>query len=101
MPAGRHIGGVYTQFLRSLATIRGDMTGNEARALRRGLGLSARALAVEVGTNESSIYRWEWRREREVPRMFARALRDLVHERAAQQRGDNPTNSVTPASRAK
>lgn len=101
MPGGRRIGGVYTQLFRSLATIQGDMTGNEARALRLGLGLSARALAVEIGTNESSIYRWEWRRDREVPRMFAYALQYLVQKRAGQQRGSNPTDSLPPASRAK
>jgi DNA-binding transcriptional regulator YiaG len=75
----------------------GDMTGDEARALRRGLGLSARALAIEVGTNESSVYRWEWRREREVPRMFARAVRDLVRERAARQAATMPPSDPSEA----
>jgi DNA-binding transcriptional regulator YiaG len=81
--AGRRIEGIYTRFLRSLTTIRGDMTGHEARAIRVGMGLSRRVLAEELGINESSIYRWEHRGDREVPRMYMRALRDLVRERSA------------------
>jgi predicted transcriptional regulator len=51
------------------------MTGDEARALRRQLGLSARQVAHFMGTNESSIYRWEWRHLEPVPPMYALALR--------------------------
>jgi len=55
------------------------MTGDEARTLRQGLGLSARRLAEAVGSNESSVYRWEWRREKPVPRMYELALQHLVY----------------------
>jgi DNA-binding transcriptional regulator YiaG len=73
----------------------GDMTGNEARALRLGMSLSARALALLVGTNESSIYRWEWRKQREVPRMYALALRMLVNDHASADRdADEPPPKV-------
>jgi DNA-binding transcriptional regulator YiaG len=81
--AARRIEGIYSRFLRSLTTIPGDMTGHEARAIREGMRLSRRALAQELGTNESSIYRWEKRGDREVPRMFMRALRDVLRERRA------------------
>lgn len=56
------------------------MTGDEARAIRRGLRMSARQLAEAVGTTESTIYRWELRRARFVPVMFERALRYVVIE---------------------
>jgi DNA-binding transcriptional regulator YiaG len=59
------------------------MIGHEARAIREGMRLSRRALAQQVGTNESSIYRWERRGDREVPRMYTRALRDVLCERSA------------------
>jgi DNA-binding transcriptional regulator YiaG len=81
--APRRIEGIYSRFLRSLTTIPGDMTGHEARAIREGMRLSRRALAHELGTNESSIYRWERRGDREVPRMYMRALRDVLRERSA------------------
>jgi DNA-binding transcriptional regulator YiaG len=58
----------------------GDMTGNEARTLRLGLRLSAAKLGVLIGTTESSIYRWEKRGERAVPRMYAHALKNVVRE---------------------
>ena len=58
-------------------------TGHEARTLREGMRLSRRVLAQELGINESSIYRWEHRGDREVPRMFMRALRDVLRERSA------------------
>jgi DNA-binding transcriptional regulator YiaG len=86
--AGRQIEGIYSRFLRSLTTIPGDMTGREARAIREGMRLSRRVLAQELGTNESSIYRWERRGDREVPRMYMRALRDVLRERSA--RSDDP-----------
>jgi DNA-binding transcriptional regulator YiaG len=54
------------------------MSGNEARAVRRALKLSARQIAQFVGTNESSIYRWEWRRAEAVPPMYALALRYML-----------------------
>jgi DNA-binding transcriptional regulator YiaG len=54
------------------------MTGDEARAVRRHLGLSARQVARFVGTNESSIYRWEWRGAELVPPMYAIALRYML-----------------------
>lgn len=66
------------------------MTGDEARAIRVGLGLSARQVAEECGTTESSIYRWEWRRDQAVPRMYERALRDLVREVRRRQRNAPP-----------
>ena len=68
----------------------GDMTGSEARAIRRGLRLSARALAQEIGTNESSIYRWERREHHEVPRMYAYALLYLVTLRRARDGDSSP-----------
>jgi len=61
------------------------MTGAEARAIRQSLRLSARALAQEIGTNESSIYRWERRDYHEVPRMYAYALLYLLSLRRAHQ----------------
>ena len=70
----------------------GTMSGDAARTLRQGLGMSARALAQELGTNESSVYRWEWRRERPVPKMYEYALLYLVRlrrRRAEQQLTDN------------
>jgi DNA-binding transcriptional regulator YiaG len=94
--AGRRIEGIYTRFLRSLTTIPGDMTGNEARAIRDGMRLSRRALAQELGTNESSIYRWERRGDHEVPRMYMRALRDLLRERSLRA-GDPPARPVQPS----
>jgi transcriptional regulator with XRE-family HTH domain len=57
--------------------------GHQARAVRAGMRLSRRALAQELGTNESSIYRWERRGDREVPRMYMRALRDVLRELSA------------------
>jgi len=54
------------------------MTGNEARAIRRSLGLSAREIGLVLGTNESSIYRWEWRERQYVPRYYAAALHHLL-----------------------
>lgn len=63
-----------------MLTILGVMTGDEARAVRRGLKLSARRVGEEVGSTESSIYRWEQRRGGAVPKMYERALRDLVRE---------------------
>ena len=65
------------------------MTGDEARALRQGIGFSARQVAEELGTTESTVYRFEWRRDGEVPRMYARALRDLVREVRRHARGDD------------
>jgi len=64
------------------------MTGDEARLLRHGMRLSARRVAEECGTTESSIYRWEWRGEKPVPRMYERALRDLAREYRRKERGD-------------
>lgn len=58
--------------------IRGTMTGNEARNARRGLKMSARELGEAVGVTESSIYRWEMRRERAVPLLFEHALLHVV-----------------------
>lgn len=58
--------------------VNNQMTGNEARAIRRHLGLSAPQVARFVGTNESSIYRWEWRKDQFVPPMYALALRYML-----------------------
>jgi transcriptional regulator with XRE-family HTH domain len=58
-------------------------TGHEARTLREGMRLSRRALAQELGINESSINRWERRGDRDVPRTYMRALRDVLRERSA------------------
>jgi len=68
------------------------MTGYEARALRRGIGLSARDVAEQLGTNESTVYRWEWRKDRSVPRMYAGALRDLVRLITSQRKKDDDDN---------
>jgi DNA-binding transcriptional regulator YiaG len=57
--------------------------GHQARAIRAGMRLSRRALAQELDINESSIYRWERRGDHEVPRMYMRALRDVLRERCA------------------
>lgn len=86
----RHLAQARRKQLGTLITIAGDMTGDEARAIRIGLGLSARQVAEECGTTESSIYRWEWRRDQSVPRMYERALRDLVREVRRRQRNDPP-----------
>jgi DNA-binding transcriptional regulator YiaG len=58
--------------------VNNQMTGNEARAIRRHLGLSASQLAQFMGTNSSSIYRWEWRKTEFVPPMYALALRYML-----------------------
>jgi hypothetical protein len=54
------------------------MTGDEARAIRRHLHLSARQVADFLGLNESSIYRWEWRHDDVVPPYYAIALRYML-----------------------
>lgn len=54
------------------------MTGNEARAIRRHLGLSARQVAEFLDLNESSVYRFEWRRAEFVPAWYAVALRYML-----------------------
>lgn len=54
------------------------MTGNEARAIRRSLRLSAREMGLVLGTNESSIYRWEWRKREYIPRHYAVALHHFL-----------------------
>jgi len=70
------------------------MTGDEARAVRRGLKLSARKVGEEVGTTESTIYRWEQRHEKPVPRMYERALRDLVREISERGRDNGGSRAV-------
>jgi transcriptional regulator with XRE-family HTH domain len=65
------------------------MTGDEARALRQGLRLSARELALELGVSAKAIYRWEKREQREVPRMYSYALRYVVNQRAQHKRDDD------------
>jgi DNA-binding transcriptional regulator YiaG len=72
------------------------MTGREARAIREGMRLSRRKVALELGTNESSVYRWEMRGDREVPRMYARALRDLLRERSQAGRERDRGNPELP-----
>ncbi len=61
------------------------MNGDEARAVRRGMGMSARELGELVGVDESSIYRWEKRGAGRVPRMYALALRALLYEQQHSQ----------------
>jgi len=73
------------------------MTGDEARALRRTMRMSARALAEKIGTNESSIYRWEWRRDHAVPRMYEHALRHVFWEYRRDQRQDDGDDDDGPA----
>ena len=58
------------------------MTGDEARVIRNGMRLSAAKLAVLIGTDRSTVYRFEKRGDREVPRMYAHALRNVLRERA-------------------
>jgi DNA-binding transcriptional regulator YiaG len=41
------------------ATMRQKLRGPEIRALRKGLGMSAKALAQELGVREESVSRWE------------------------------------------
>jgi DNA-binding transcriptional regulator YiaG len=62
------------------------MTGDEARAIRRHLGLSAPQVAEYVGSNESSVYRWEWRKLEYVPRYYALALRYMLELQRRQAR---------------
>ena len=62
------------------------MTGDEARALRRGLRLSARELALELGVSTKAVYRWEKRGQHSVPRMYAFALLYVVNQRAQRSR---------------
>jgi len=64
-----------------LSKARWSMTGDEARAIRRGLKWSASALAAKVGATESSIYRWEQRGDQgTVPLMFEKALLQVLRE---------------------
>src|SRR5262245_47405855 len=80
---------------RLLATLAEDMTGDEARALRMGLGMSAREVAEAVGTTESTVYRFEWRHDHSVPRMYALALKQVLQEMRRRERGqdaDPPVN---------
>lgn len=63
------------------------MTGDEARSHRRALKLSARALGERVGATESSIYRWESRGPRPVPKMYELALLYIVATEAQKRRG--------------
>lgn len=77
-----------------MLTIPGVMTGDEARTVRRGLKLSARRVGEEVGTTESSIYRWEQRHGSAVPRMYERALRDLVREISERGRDNGGSRAV-------
>ena len=86
----RHLARVRRKQLGTLITIAGDMTGDEARTLRLGLGMSARAVGEELGTTESSVYRFEWRHDKPVPRMYERALLHLVAEVRGKQRRDPP-----------
>ena len=81
-PAFEQPAGLHVHFSHLLTTICGDMTGDEARAIRRGIGLSAHQVGLEMGVDESSVYRWEHRGSHAVPRMYMRALRDLVRERS-------------------
>ena len=96
MPGGR-AAHYLSGFLGALTTMDGDMTGDEARALRRGMRLSARLLALEVGTNESSVYRWERRGSHEVPRMYAYALLYVVQLRS-RRRGNGENGDPLHAS---
>lgn len=50
--------------------------------------MSARKLAEACGTTESSIYRWELRRERSVPLMYELALQTLVRRFRRRERGE-------------
>jgi DNA-directed RNA polymerase specialized sigma24 family protein len=63
--------------------------------MRRGLKLSAREVAEECGITESSVYRWEWRGEQAVPRLYERALRDLVRDVRRRQRSQDPSSECT------
>jgi hypothetical protein len=54
------------------------MTGTQARANRGYLGWSSRQLAEELEMNESSVYRYEWRRDELVPRHYAWAMMGLL-----------------------
>lgn len=69
------------------------MTGDEAKALRQGLGMSAREVSEELGTTESSIYRWERRRARHVPKLYEKALLWLVNDVAQRRRGIQPDDA--------
>ena len=46
---------------------RSTITGNDVRALRTALGLSASALAAVLGVSLSTVYRWEGRGDLPVP----------------------------------
>jgi DNA-binding transcriptional regulator YiaG len=85
---------ILSRFVASLHTLAEDMTGNEARAIREGMGLSRPKLALHVGVDPSTIRRWEERGSHQVPRMYALALRWLLHERFGL--GDNGDPPAVP-----
>jgi len=69
------------------------MTGQELRALRRGLGLTQERLGVELGVPQNTIARWETGARRIAhPRWLRLAIEGL----AARQRGTDCVSRTTP-----
>jgi transcriptional regulator with XRE-family HTH domain len=72
--------------VRDLVELRGLIESGRAQELREGAGLSATALALDMGVNPSQVLRWEQRKR--FPnganaRKYAKALRRLAAWEAA------------------
>jgi DNA-binding transcriptional regulator YiaG len=74
--------------MRDLLELRGLIESGRAQELRVGAGLSATALALDLGVNPSQVLRWEQRKR--FPnganaRKYARTLRRLADWETARQ----------------
>ncbi len=68
------------------------MTPQELAERRTALGLSRPQLARALQVSEAAVYRWE-ERQRSIPPLLERALRDLERERRSAQEAEQPAQA--------